>query len=481
MKKTNRIISVIMAAAAIMPIAACGGTPSDGKTEIDSTLFNEYAHENIFETTVTEKGLKMTGTQNLRAACSKMRFAIEEKQKISLTFTVPVYEENSEEFLTSGINMYTKTCVDVMMIGQTESKPVAQLRLWAEKTAGETKVHGRVGSSLNGESSAYDGTFINSGRPYADTEYITGNMRESAPFTIVFDKENFFQSYLNGETDEIKPVVDKEKGENEKKLYESLSENFKDVKSVSVVIRFSGLTYEDLQKKGYTGFEASSLIYITEINGQTLKSSDGRIKDETAPYISTTDIIDGRNLKAYSDYVYEVKSNESAEEGRETVLYSAFATDVLSWKDLKYKVTVTDPDGKETTYDGLNFSTGRAGTYKVKVTVTDASGNAYTSPEKEFIATDSYRINVEGTLPETAKKGSEITIPSAYVTNADGSKTDKDGNPYAYTVKVMNPLEMEETIVNGKVTLKRSGVYTIRYTSESADGRDTKEFRIRVS
>ena len=133
MKKINRIISVIMAAAAILPIAACGGTPSDGKTEIDNTLFNEYAHENIFETTVTEKGLKMTGTQNLRAACSKMRFAIEEKQKISLTFTVPVYEENSEDFLTSGINMYTKTCVDVMMIGQTESKPVAQLRMWAER------------------------------------------------------------------------------------------------------------------------------------------------------------------------------------------------------------------------------------------------------------------------------------------------------------------------------------------------------------
>lgn len=453
---------------------------SDGKVTIDKTLFNEYAHENIFEIEYTDEGISMEGIQNLKCACSKMRFSIEDGEKLSLTFKAPVWEEDSEEFLIDGVNMYTKTCVDVMLRGQTLDAPIAQLRLWGDKTVGANKVSGRVAYGLNGDSYAYDSSFGRTDLPYADTKKVTGNMRESSSFTITFDKENLFSSYVNGETDELAPLLD-ETNENAKKTADGMREAFKDVKSVSIVLRFSGLLRDDLINKGYTGFEACSRVILTEVNGQSLATADGRIQDTQKPYISAPEIVEGLSLSAYNNYVYEVKSNESATVGNSTVLYSAFATDVLSWKNLKYAILVTAPNGVEERTEGLSFTTKGAGVYSVRVAVIDESGNEYISPAREFTVVDTYRINLDGEFPKTAKKNTELTLPNAYVTNADGERVDGNGNEYPLTVSVKDPLDLDVDIVNGKIKFTRTGTYIVRYTSNSADGSDMKEYRIVVS
>lgn len=482
MKRMKKFLSLMMAFVACFSVACNENEipPSDGKVAMDKTLFNEYAHENIFEIEYTDEGIEMQGIQNLKCACSKMRFSIEDGEKLSLTFKAPVWKEDSEEFLVDGVNMYTKTCVDVMLRGQTLDAPIAQLRLWGDKTVGSNKVSGRVAYGLNGDSYAYDSSFGRTDLPYADSKKVTGNMRESSSFTITFDKENLFSSYVNGETDELEPLLD-ETNANAKATADGMREAFKNVKSVSVVLRFSGLLREDLINKGYTGFEASSRIILTEVNGQSLASEDGRIQDTQKPYISAPEIVAGLNLSAYNTYVYEVKTNESATVGNSTVLYSAFATDVLSWKNLKYAMLVTTPDGVETRTEGLNFITKGAGVYKVRVAVKDESGNEYISPAKEFIVVDTYRINLDGDFPKTAKKNNEFTLPNAYVTNADGERTDENGNEYPLTVTVKDPLDLDVQIVNGKIKFSRTGTYIVRYTSNSADGSDMKEYRIIVS
>lgn len=480
MKKTLRILSILTCIAILFSGVSCKEKEvSDGKTAIDPTLFNEYAHENIFETTFTEDGLKMVGNQNLRAACSKMRFPIKDGNKISITFAVPVFEEDSEKNIVSGTSMYTKTSVDMIIIGQTLQKPTAQIRLWADRTVGQTTVKGRIGVKYDG-SFAYDSSFEKDALSWANTGEITGNMRMSTPFTLEFDLENFFSSYLGGTKDEIKPILNKDGTDAEKKLYSDFTSMFTGVNSVSVVFRFSGWTYEDLQNMGYTGFESSSCIYFQEINGQSLKTADGRIVDNAKPFIAAPELAEATTLSAYTSYVYEVKSNEENEVGKSTVLYSAFASDVLSWKELSYAIIVTDPDGKTTMFDGLNFTIGKAGIYKVSAKVKDSSGNEYTSPEREFTVTDTYRINLNGEIVTTAKKGSKVTIPTAYVTNAEGGRVDANGNAYTYTVEVMSPLEMEVPIVDGKITVNRAGTYRVKYTSSSEDGSDVKEFLIVV-
>ena len=486
MKKIWKITACVLCCCALFTGASCGIKPkenSDGKVAIDTSLMNEYSHENIFEITPTKDGLKMEGIQNLRAACSKMRFSIEEGEKLSVTFSLPVYEEDSEDFITTGINMHTKTCVDVMLRGQTVDAPTAQLRLWGEKNPEVGCVPSRITYRMNGESATYDSSFsADAGEyPYADGAKVTGNMRASKSFTIVFDKENLFQSYVGGDGTEIVPLLDETK-EEDKRVIDGMKNAFSGVRSVSLIFRFSGLLQKDLEDRGMTGFEASSCFVLKEINGQSLCSEDGRIKDDGLPYIASPEIAEGQKLVAYRDYVYEVKTNESADVGRETVLYSAFATDVLSWKNLDYYLIITSPDGTVTKTDGLKYSVKEGGTYKVKAVVRDESGNEYVSKEASFTAVDSYRINVLGDIPEKAKKGSAVIIPSAYVTNAEGSRKDSEGNEYQYTLTIKNPLDMDVTVgADGKITLDRNGVYIIVYKSVSADGEDVREYRIVVS
>ncbi|MBQ8886065.1 MAG: hypothetical protein IJY62_06830 [Clostridia bacterium] len=486
MKKSRLFVCVLLVLVSCFSVA-CGKqnggkkeTPSDGKVTMDKTLFNEYAHENVFEIKNTAEGLEMQGIQNLKCACSKMRFSIEEGQKLSLTFKAPVWENDSEDYLVDGVNMYTKTCVDVMLRGQTASAPIAQLRLWGEKAVDKTSVSGRVAYGMDGSSYAYESSFGSTGLPFSDTKKVSGNMRENSYFTIEFDKENLFSSYVGGERMQIEPLLD-ESNEEAKQTANGIREAFKDVKSVSIVLRFSGKLREDLVEMGYTGFEASSRIIISEINGQSLATADGRLKDTKKPYISAPEIVEGLKLSAYNRYTYEVKSNESVTAGNSTVLYSAFATDVLSWAKLSYALLITPPNGTETRTEGLDFSTQGAGVYKVRVAVKDESGNEYISPQREFVVVDTYRINLDGEIPAKAKKNAELTLPNAYVTNASGERTDANGQEYPLEVSVSDPLDLEVEIVNGKIKFTRTGTYIIRYTSTSEDGSDEKEFRIIVS
>ena len=487
--------ALLLALCAAFPLAACaenpsastggngGETPSDGKVEMDLTLMNEYAHENIFEITPTADGLMMEGIQNLKAACSKMRFPILDGEQLSCTFALPTFEEDSEDYLVTGVNMHTKTCVDILLIGQTTERPTAQLRLWAERSPDAVCVSSRITYRLNGESATYDTSFAEEAAtyPYADGKKVTGNMRASMPFTVVFDKENLFQSYVDGDGETLVPLLEETK-ETDKKVIDGMKELFADVQSVSAVFRFSGKTREDLVNEGMTGFEASSCFVLKEINGQNLCTADGRIEDDCAPYIAPPELVEGKSLAAYTDYTYEVKTNEASEAGRDTVLYSSFATDVLSWKNLSYSLIITAPDGSVTTTEGLAFSIGAAGEYKVRVVVRDESGNEYTSPERAFTAADTYRINIEGDIPATASRGSTFRLPSAYVTNADGERTDASGNAYTYTVIVEDPLAMEVEIgADGTITFDRNGIYIITYTSESADGTDERVWRVTVS
>ncbi len=485
--------ALLLSLCAVVPFAACaqtpgsstenGGEPSDGKVQMDLTLMNEYAHENIFEITPTADGLMMEGIQNLKAACSKMRFPIPDGEQFSCTFALPTFEEDSEDYLVTGVNMHTKTCVDIILIGQTTERPTAQLRLWAERSPDAVCVSSRITYRLNGESATYDTSFAEEAAtyPYADGKKVTGNMRASMPFTVVFDKEILFRSYVDGDSETLVSLLDETK-EADKKVIDGMKELFADVQSVSAVFRFSGKTREDLVNEGMTGFEASSCFVLKELNGQSLCTADGRIKDDSAPYIAPPEIAEGKSLAAYTDYTYEVKTNEASEAGRDTVLYSSFATDVLSWKNLSYSLVITAPDGSVTITEGLTYSIGAAGEYKIKAAVRDESGNEYISPERAFTAADTYRINVEGEIPATASRGSTFRLPSAYVTNADGERTDANGNIYTYTVTVEDPLAMEVKIGgDGTIVFERNGIYIITYSSESADGTDERVWRVTVS
>ncbi len=510
----KKILLALVLASVLVLGAACGGggnnnppapTPpqetvddptldtyeGDGKVVYDTTLFNEWANDNPFTITATEKGLQMESVQPRKTPCSKQRFPIENGQKVSFTFSLPTYQEDLtgktglERFIDTGTAIRTNTIYDIILREQTAEKSQIQFRIYGETS--ETSVNTescntRVLVGPNGANVVWEsGWATTTETNVVPTHRITGSMRESSSFTFVFDKENIISTYLDGDTTELKPLLNASVPE-EKAVIDKCKELFADAKSVNITVRGQGKTKDDLESAGINDREATECIVFSEICGQSLRTADTRIADTAAPYVSDPVLIEGGELAAYNTYTLEIKSNEANAPANSTVIYSNFSSDVLCWSSLESWLKITYPDGTTSNIRGLKFSTKEAGTYKIAVTVRDGAFNTYTSNALTVEVKDTYRINLEGTIPETAAKGSSFTLPSAYVTNAEGSRKDAEGNDYTYTVEVENPLGMPvEVDEDGKFTFTLGGQYVIRYTSESADGSDTREYKVTVS
>ncbi|MGN1062274.1 MAG: hypothetical protein ACI4RO_04020, partial [Candidatus Scatosoma sp.] len=178
----------------------------------------------------------------------------------------------------------------------------------------------------------------------------------------------------------------------------------------------------------------------------------------------------------YADYTYLVRTTLSEPISSNTYFYSDFANDIISFRSLTYKLHLVTPGGDTQEFDGLTFSLGGAGKYKISITATDSSGNEYTSAETEFTATDVFRL-VLGEYVTQGKTGETYTLPAVKAVDGNGSEKDASGNTYNVTIKITDPFGMAVTPVNNAFELTKEGNYTIRI---SAVNPDTEEIAVKT-
>ncbi len=148
--------------------------------------------------------------------------------------------------------------------------------------------------------------------------------------------------------------------------------------------------------------------------------------------------------------------------GTEIVIPTATAYDVLGYVgDVKVRVTANGRVVKETTSATTEqtYILGDGyGEYAIEYTATDRNGRTATLT-KYVVAYDETKpsLSFKGTVPQTAKSGSSITLPS-YDISDNGNKDNVKVEIY-----VMLPSGLFGEVKNNKVTFTRAGKYVIYY------------------
>lgn len=455
---------------------------ADFAVQITKDLFNEYAGspdgKNNFDITYSKEGLVMeTGVvrayESYMTACSYPSFAVSDGNSFSLTVTLPKYGAPYD-------NKYT----DIIFISQdgvtglNGEYTLAQFRIWNDSLKGRFSVYDNS-SYWNSENK--EGIHEGSGKPYADIYksdvplYPETTQNGEYRFKIKFDTQNFLQTVITS-SGEMQPFVSDDEPRYQNFLH-NLREGFASTTAVKAVIRMGGMKtaeeYEKAEEK--TPGQCRVKITLNEVNGQSLQSEQGYVIDTVKPYISDPVVAD-KIIPSYSDYTYLVRTTFSEPISSNTYFYSNFANDVISFRTLKYKLHIVTPEGDTRQVDGLSFSLGGAGRYKISVTAIDESGNEYKSAETEFIATDVFRL-VLGEYVTEGKTGETYTLPTVTAVDGNGSETDVSGNAYKVTIKITDPFGMTVTSENGAFKLVKEGNYAIRI---SAVNPDTEEIAIKT-
>lgn len=470
------------AGAGKMPMAAKRANADVSAVQISKDLFNEYAGspdgKNNFDITCSKDGLVMEAGlvrayESYMTACSYPSFAVSGGNSFSLTITLPQYKAPYD-------NKYT----DIIFISQdgvtglNGDRTLAQFRIWNDALKGRFSVYDNS-NYWNSENTG--GVHEGSGKPYKDIYKSDVPLYpETTPsgdnrFTIKFDVENFLQTVIepNGG---LQPFVS-DGEERYQNFMQNLREGFASTTAVKVVIRMGGMkTSEEYEKEGKeTPAQCRVRVTLNEVNGQSLQSEQGYIIDGVKPYISDPVAAD-KVIPSYSDYTYLVRSTFSEPISSNTYFYSNFANDVISFRSLTYKLHIVAPNGEIEHVDGLSFSLGGAGKYKISVTAIDEAGNEYTSAETEFVATDVFRL-VLGDYVTEGKTGDKYVLPEVKALDGNGGETGANGEAYQITVKITDPFGMAVLPENGAFKLTKSGNYSIKI---SATNPDTNEVAVKT-
>lgn len=445
---------------------------------ITKDLFNEYAGspdgKNNFGIRYSKEGLVMeTGVvrayESYMTACSYPSFAVSGGNAFALTVTLPKYGAPYD-------NKYTDFIFKSQdgVTGPNGEYTLAQFRIWNDSMKGRFSVYDNS-SYWNSENK--EGIHEGSGKPYADIYksdvplYPETTESGEYRFRVKFDTENFLQTVITPKGD-LQPFV----AEGEEKYANFLSnlrEGFAETTAVKVVIRMGGMkTVEEYEEAGAEIPDQCRVkITLNEVNGQSLQGENGYIIDTVKPYVSDPIAAD-KIIPSYSDYTYLVRTTFSEPVSSNTYFYSNFANDIISFRSLKYRLHIVTPGGDTQEVEGLSFTVGGAGKYKISITAIDESGNEYTSAETEFTAVDVFRL-VLGEYEATGKTGAIYTLPAVKAVDGNGSEQDGNGNAYKVTVKITDPFGITVTPENNAFKLTKEGNYTIRISAVNPDTEET--------
>lgn len=472
------------------------------RVQIVKEFFNEYAgsadgKNNFSSVDYVSRGVQMEagvagGWGNYMTACSYLTVPISKERPFSITITVPEYVR-SDDPTESFHSLFT----DILLKSPFDNSTAAQLRIYNDSATADFP------DSLGTRMSLYDhfwakdendsSIHAGSGKPYSElivsstnengrrihfTEDADGNRT----FTVKFDTENFFQTYYLSDGAHMKPYVDENSDAREQKVLQNMADVFEGTDCVKTIIRMGGMEYtEGGIKKQPAG---RVRVTIEEFCGQSLGNTDGYLTDNVAPYAGAPKVAADRVIGNYTKSTYLVRSSANDPVTASTVFYSDFATDAIGYKNLSYKISLTDPSGNTTTTDGLTVSVGAPGQYSIALTVTDPSGNSYTTPATPFTVSAKFHIVLDGEMPTAGTLNEAVTLPTLYAVDSSGSQTDPStGQAYAVTVRVTDPLDIDVAVADGKFTPTRVGNYRVRLTSKNADGSesDTQTFTVQVT
>lgn len=506
----GKFYSTCMAALLAVALAIVGGVTfgrvranADGAQQqpIVKEFFNEYAGsadgKNNFAVNLVDSGVEMAtgvvgGWGNYATACSYLTVPIDAAHPFSITFTVPEYSRSDDP-----TQSYHSLFTDIILRSPFDNNVSAQLRIYNDS------VTTAYPDSLGTRMSLYDhfwakdetsaGAHEGSGKPYSELIvsstaenarriHFTADSNGNRTFTVKFDTENFFQTYFMSDGQTLQPYVDENSTARERQVQANMAEAFADTDCVKAIIRMGGMEY----RANGALQQPSGRVKVTihEYCGQDLANENGYLNDTSAPFAATPKVAANRTIANYSQTDYLVRSSASDPVTASTVFYSDFATDVIGYKNLTYKITVTDGDGHATTTDGLRVAVGAPGAYTVALTVTDPAGNSYTTPATPFTVVAKFHIVMDGDMPTGGTLGTPITLPALSAQDASGSAIDPTtGDPYQVTVRVTDPLDIDVAVTDGKFTPTRVGNYRVRLVAKNADGSqsDTQTFTVQVT
>ncbi len=408
----------------------------------------------------------------------RMFFNIADGEEFNIKFKVPVYEDDSENFVTENGNFYGKYIVDLIVESFTNSGK-AVLRLWGDsgKSVGSTNVSARITSG-----DLHDKTAESNPDEVAEGLWVKGVMRENSEFDISFNTVDFFKSYWGDGDTAGSLLTMSDTVPNGEAVKATLDKTFNqaenECEAIQVYFRLSAQhtsEYDDNEEEcPEHAANSMSKVIITEINGQSLANDGGMLEDTAAPYAAPVKVRQNAEICRGREYSLEIKS--SPRESATQPLYCDYTEDVLCYERLRYQVNVTAPSGKSRTYDGLDgIVFDETGINKISLTAIDLAGNEYTTPETEVEVVQGFVLSVAD-VPETGTVGRPITLPA-------GTATDAQGNSCSVEIKVEDPYMKTVEVNDRTFTPDKPGVYIVTYFSSNADGTqsDTQAFRLTVT
>ncbi len=412
----------------------------------------------------------------------RMFFDVSAGKKFSMKFKVPVYENDSTDYVMEGDKMLSKYMCDVM-VGKEGGSTYTMLRLWGDssKEVGSNSVSAKITAG-----DLHADTAESRPNEVAEGVWVKGAMRADSEFYVEFDTTDAFSSYW-GDWDTVGPLLTVSGSvSNGETVKQTIANMFEGAQCVQVFFRLSGQhnpeinggwPCEDPMCPEHAAI-ASSKVIITEVNGQSLANNNGEIVDTVAPYLAPVKVRPNAVITQGKEYDVEIKG--SPVDGAKQTIYCDYASDLLSYHRLSYKVNVTAPSGATKSFgdfdeDEIKVMFEEEGINKVSITVTDLGGNSYTTPETEIEVVHGFLLTVDG-IPETGTVGTKLTLPA-------GTATDSKDNECPVTISVEDPYAKAYTLENGGFTPDKPGVWYITYSAQNEDGTesDTKNFRIVVT
>ncbi len=464
------MFSFCLAFGSVMTVSA---DTTDKSVEGDVSKIIQWAQTSEW----TDEGLAVYAGQWAGGGL-RMFFDVSNGKEFNIKFKVPVYEEDSENYIVENGNMYSKYIVDVF-VQSFNNSGMTVLRLWGDsgKQVGVTNLSSRITVG-----DLHDKTAASNPNEVAEGVWVKGALRASKEFDISFNTTDFFKSYW-GDWDTTGSLLTMSGSvANGEAVKNSLNAAFNPegnpCETVQVFFRLSAqcptagnnCTPETCPEHAAN---AMSKVIITEINGQSLANNAGNVVDTVAPYLAPVKVKDGAEFYKDAEYAIEVKG--SPRESATKTLYCDYESDVLCYERLSHKVTVTAPSGAISTFDGLSgIKFTETGKNKISVTATDLAGNSYTTPETEIDVIRGFVLTVEG-VPTTGTVGQPITLPA-------GVATDAHDNACPVSIKVEDPYTKAVEVTDLTFTPDKAGVYIVTYSASSEDGQSDKQsFRVTVT
>lgn len=198
MKKRLGLASVAAVLSLSLAVGA-GAVASDRSVEGDASRIVQWAQSSEW----VDEGIAIYAGQ-WAGGGFRMFFNVADGGEFSMKFKVPVYENDSENYVSENGNMYSKYILDVIVESYTNSGK-AVLRLWGDsgKAVNSTNVSARITSG-----DLHDKTAESNPNEVAEGIWVKGAMRENNEFYVAFNTEDFFKGYW-GDWDTTGPAADR--------------------------------------------------------------------------------------------------------------------------------------------------------------------------------------------------------------------------------------------------------------------------------